>query len=261
MNPAGYIGSREHERAIVEAVTRKRVEVFGEADVQLDKEDELFPEIKVFIKKETKDWPKAPRSGSRFIDSYCTVSPRLDVMLVAGENDPLFLDQIRKKFAFGPLANVKCGNLTDDDTNLKIQNLHITEPFVDKASQRQFGPSGAAINNSQPIYVGPTRDEPNVLTAQAKAHIVFKGFLDGEQTVEVEKREGVLGLKIKIKLCELRGKIGPDGSVTLTERILSDGTAIPLENGPTFNIHDAINIGKVRRVKFPYEIFVPFRCA
>ncbi len=251
------VGSTEHEQAISEEVTRRRVEAFGEEEVIVDKTDERYLAIEAYIKEVTQDWPKAPISKSRFVACYCSVFARVVCNIVPGQGDTsLFIDEITKKAYFGPLASKVSGPLTSEDTTLTVQNIQLSE-FAVPSEGILCSPDMVVINNKKPIRIGPIKH--NVLVAQGSARVTFKGFLDNEFVeVEAEKQKESASIKLIITICELRGKILSDGSITLTEKILSNGTVTPIENGPTFNIHTYTRLEKFTWVGIPYGLNVPF---
>lgn len=259
MNALHRAGSREHELAIAEAIARKRVEAFGDREVIEYEDGPHYEEITKSIKTETKDWPKAPRSGSRFVGCYCTVCPKLVVNLVFGQQDSLFLDEInwaaiKEKVYYGPLKHTRYGDFTFEDIALKIQNIRFDRDSATSSNEQHNGSEMAVINNKQPIRIGYVAEK-----VLGKAHIKVKGFVNNEdEVIEAELTKGTPSVKIQITLCKFRGKILFDGSVTLSEKIFPDGTSSPVENGATFNIHDVIGNKKVWWVNFPLAINVPF---
>ncbi len=253
-------GSFEQEMAISAAFTRKRVEIFGDQEVIISKKDERYQAIEAYMKKITQDWPKAPQSKCRFVNSYCTVFPRLVCTIVPGEGGAsLFVNEIVKKAYFGPLSSRIVGTLTSEDATLTMQDIYLST-FAPACQGPLTDPDMVVINNKQPIRIARSFD-PTVEKAYGSARVSFSGFLDNEDVlVEAERTKGSPNIKLIITICELRGKIRYDGSVTLTEKILSNGTAIALEKGPTFNIHNEMEIEERKRwVNMPFGLNVPFR--
>lgn len=252
------IGSVEHERAIVEAYTQATQ---GVGELKVPEGDPLYKKVTTAFREIMKDWPKAPRSGSRFVGCYCTVYPMLVFDLVPRNNDPVFLNLIKREVDYGPLTHEKYGNFTFEEGTLTIQNIRLNA--LHRTNQPNAS-SVAVVNNKEPIYHVNVAQGPAMLKAQGVADASFKGLLSpGDTPIEVEQRQGAPVIKISIptSLCGYRGKIRYDGQVVLSEKVFSDGTSSPLENGSSFDIHDFIGTHKQRRIAFPCRIDVPFRGA
>ncbi len=216
------------------AATRKQQEVFGDEEIEVQEGEPLYGEIDEYLTDLVKDYP-TDRNGSRFINSYCMICPKLVVRRIS------IPDETEFKTTFGPLVHAIFGKFTHDDAVLKIRNIR---PVQKDAFSSNFPTLATgktiAINK---FYI--SERSTSSTTTKVKADIKFGKLLkQANQEIQLEtSREGIS--EYKISLPHFIGKIAHDGTVSL-------------ENGMKFAISQLIGPKKVRWINFQFPVELPF---
>ena len=248
------------EDRIVSQLYDKYHEVFGDEEVQAVEGDERFTQIDEFISNIVKDFPQA-KNGSRYIKTYCMVTPKLIVSI--SQLEPILskaaLPQvIGKHITFGPLCDPILGDFTTKSTTLKLKNIRFDKWGKLKPKSHAAKTLAKQLTGKKLILLGQKEiplvyiEEQTVLQKTAICADVKFGSMLKAKNQEIELAvEGVddeldeESAQLCILLPSERVKIRPDGTATL-------------KNGTTFHIEDLIGEAPVDWIDHEFDIESPF---
>ncbi|MBS0636332.1 MAG: hypothetical protein JSS12_02380 [Verrucomicrobia bacterium] len=209
------------EQELYSLIQQLNDQELGGAAICTPSQSALGQEIIRRVHEILKDCPKSP-AGNVFIRSTFSVCPTLKLLfsdlqpIVSG----LFAPESGKWIEVEPLQDQTFGDFTHEKTRLELTNVHFADGATFKDNTwtyekvRQLEDS-CIINSS--TRIGDVDVSPNRKSSEIIADIRFGSFEAKEQHIEVHTRnDETLELIIKLSHISLKGNIGYDGDVTLS---------------------------------------------
>ncbi len=228
MNPVARSLHTQLETDISEKAIQKQKEMFGEHGITVTKGDGLFEEYSEFLTKLVEPFPQS-EDGSRFINAFCHVSPKLYVNIshlnkifkrvVPGS---LHLDEVGKTIDFGPLEHSILGSFTKRNMRLTLKNIRY-RPGAELRPNQVYVPEASdkkqMVINSK-VTIGAVNQDPALMKTELVADVVFGDMLNVKNfVIPVETLGDETTTELVIALPKTICHIKPDGTFAINNRV------------------------------------------
>ncbi|MCE5295461.1 MAG: hypothetical protein LLF94_12740 [Chlamydiales bacterium] len=239
------------EVGMVQKVQIMKEAHFGDAKVVIDENDPQYDALKQAIATVVKPFPKA-ENGSRYIYSFCRVSPKLYIpqnlfekILAQYVPGNLFLSEIGLKIQVGPLEYAGLGAFTAEDNTLSLTNIRYSKEPVRANKHTGAGKSKNVIVINGKTKFGAINTDAALIKTSLVADVTFGRYISQKNmTIPIEGYLEEATAELVIPLPSFRTQISYDGTMAFKE------------NGHICKISDFVT-EKVRWVDYEHTIEAP----